>query len=298
MKRSVNGFRVALVASFAVLFSVGWSFSTLSRSVDNERDAAIDRAANYLASAQNENGSWGTNDLRTSSLCLIALGGDGLNVPENQSKAVRKGAGFLALPVSTNHVSVLWLDNLANLAWRDMALNLCDSIGITSGVTDREFCELVKQYGQSSKHDVTVFSEFSMAAVMEAMRLRNVVCRDDALHTIYSFSFNTNMPCSILYSTLSKVNKENLRAELLSLWETKQSAIVNNAEYGWWFARAVNRHFNGELISIKDGNFSLIDWRSSLAGAWITSQSMDDRGFGYWKNPIETAFAILLLKEL
>ena len=41
------------------------------------------------------------------------------------------------------------------------------------------------------------------------------------------------------------------------------------------------------------------DWRQSLAARWTTSQEIDRRGRGHWgASPLDTAFAVLLLKEL
>ena len=75
-----------------------------------------------------------------------------------------------------------------------------------------------------------------------------------------------------------------------------QALSCVNAEDAFLFAYAINCHHGGELPS-QDG--APTDWRAPLAGKWTTSQEIDARGRGHWRSsPLETAFAILLLREL
>lgn len=75
-----------------------------------------------------------------------------------------------------------------------------------------------------------------------------------------------------------------------------QALSCVNAEDAFLFAYAINRDHGGELPS-QDG--APTDWRAPLASKWTTSQEIDARGRGHWRSsPLETAFAILLLKEL
>ena len=71
---------------------------------------------------------------------------------------------------------------------------------------------------------------------------------------------------------------------------------ADDAEDAFLFAYAINRDHGGELPS-RDG--APTDWRAPLASKWTTSQEIDARGRGHWRSsPLETAFAILLLREL
>ena len=75
-----------------------------------------------------------------------------------------------------------------------------------------------------------------------------------------------------------------------------QALSCVNAEEAFLLAYAINRDHGGELPS-QDG--APTDWRAPLASKWTTSQEIDARGRGHWRSsPLETAFAILLLKEL
>ena len=75
-----------------------------------------------------------------------------------------------------------------------------------------------------------------------------------------------------------------------------QALSCVNAEKAFLFAYAINRDHGGELPS-HDG--APTDWRAPLASKWTTSQEIDARGRGHWRSsPLETAFAILLLREL
>ena len=75
-----------------------------------------------------------------------------------------------------------------------------------------------------------------------------------------------------------------------------QAMSCENAEKSFLFAYAINRDHGGELSS---QNGAPTDWRAPLASKWTTSQEIDTRGRGHWRSsPLETAFAILLLKEL
>lgn len=71
------------------------------------------------------------------------------------------------------------------------------------------------------------------------------------------------------------------------------------AERAFWYAHAMNAVFDGEPPIQTAATATDLDWRSSLASQWTTSQKIDTRGRGHWGKSIETtAFAILLLNEL
>lgn len=85
-------------------------------------------------------------------------------------------------------------------------------------------------------------------------------------------------------------------SQALSSCPDSQALSCVNAEKAFLFAYAINRDHGGELPS-RDG--APTDWRAPLASKWTTSQEIDARGRGHWRSsPLETAFAILLLKEL
>jgi len=66
----------------------------LSRSVQNESDAAIDRACAWLLAAQSPDGSW-CADAKTTALCLLALAGDGAELSPATRAAIDRGLGWL-----------------------------------------------------------------------------------------------------------------------------------------------------------------------------------------------------------
>lgn len=70
-----------------------------------------------------------------------------------------------------------------------------------------------------------------------------------------------------------------------------------DAEHAWWLAHYANQRLGGDVGSAAET--APDDWRGTLANTWTVSQRIDERGRGFWDgSPQETAFAVLLLKEL
>lgn len=70
-------------------------------------------------------------------------------------------------------------------------------------------------------------------------------------------------------------------------------------ERAFWFAHAVNLASGGNLYTDGAGDLRALDWRADIANLCTTSQKIGGCGHGNWNNsPRDTAFAVLLLKEL
>lgn len=289
-KKNTSQFRelAAFVATVLSVASIAFAMQTptpvrfsagdLSRSVRNETAAAIDRACGWIVAAQNPTGYWGEADVLLTSLCSLALAGNGTDIPEGDLQAFKKALAWLESPASTNALSrsSASTGNEAALAWRDMALAVFSPETPTT--------QLLMPETPSLKEEL---------AINESMRLRGKAVMPTS----------TNAPLEILAQASAPSQGPLIKRldEAAMRWtcEDQPEPYWSDAESAWWFARSVNRLRNGELAIVKNGEFHPVSWRSRLANKWTTSQKTDARGNGHWNNSIgETAFAVLLLGEL
>ncbi len=272
---------LATLLSAAAAENVRFSSGPLSRSVQNESNAAMDRACQWLVARQNPTGFWGKADVRLTAIAALALGGSGGEIAAADNAAVTRAVAWLLTPASTNALpdaSSASSDNAAALAWRDMALAVF-SPATPAAPLSAPTSSCVK----------------ATLAVNEAWRFRNLPRETKAVRD--------TLPLE-LYAQLADAPRKRLGeliAEAARRWATEEAPEPwwSDAESAWWFARTVNRVAGGEL-SVEDGDgFHPLHWRHRLANRWTTTQKMDARGGGFWNgSELDTAFAILLLGEL
>lgn len=287
-----------LSLSFSCLFPLlsfaqtRFAAGPLSRSVHNERDAAIDRAYSWLIAQQNPVGYWGPKDAKLTAITVLAIAGDGLPLPPDSQKAIRHAISWLKSPSSTNSIppSLSLEKSLSIRSWRDMALALFDPS------SPPDLFPLPKISNPN-----TIYSVLE-ANVLRTQQSNQPLFSPSAISNFYNSICLTNdfvatsylpaIPGSTLLRLANPIAKQFLLgARTMPFW--------TNAESAWWLAHTINHHLNGELIFLSHDEIFIPDWRSHLANQWITTQKLDNHGFGHWNESLhETIFALLLLKEL
>lgn len=245
----------------------------LSRSIQNESNAAIDRATDWLLSQQNNDGYWGNSDLKLTSVITLAIAGSTPEMRKNPqiSKAIEWLKGQTNRPNSHSTDQAL--------LWHNMALAI---------FAPETPCALPAICSKKTPPQKTIY------AIGEALQLRGLTN-----NITFSKAYTNDL---VYLSQIGTTKINQAQEEVAKLW-IKSKDIPNewkeDAELAWWYSHAINKACNGELhIQSKDALIP-IDWRVPLANHWTTTQLMDSSGRGNWKNSqLETAFAILLLSEL
>ena len=133
----------ALSAGAAPFLRIG--SGPLNASVENERDAAIDRAVAWLVASQSPEGHWGGSNVVATAVAALAIRGDREQMPKSDAEAVDKAVRWLKSPACTNALSTIpplrqesflringGLPNTPRqraIAWRRLALNVLSSSG-------------------------------------------------------------------------------------------------------------------------------------------------------------------------
>lgn len=258
---------------------------SLSRSVQNETLAAIDRATDWLVSRQNDDGSFGTNDVRLTSLCSLALFGGSAEIPPAHRRAVDKAVAWL----EANQSEASAETNLSSLAWRSIALTVLS----TNSAVKEGIVLPPAVAGDYSISDAA----YKVWPLCEARLLRGMEVSEPAVNSGVAFLR------LVSEAERTRPDRERLAgltaAAAREFVEGKYSSILSDPAVAWWLARTVNRECGGELFFERDGEVVSVAWRRNLAGKWVSSQKSDEYGRGFWDNSLErTAFALLLLSEL
>lgn len=251
----------------------------LERSSQNESNAAIDRATDWLLSQQNEKGYWGNEDQLLTAVATLAIAGSNSEI--RKTPQIKKAIDWLKSPSCTSNKTV----QIKAILWREIALTVFapDAIDIRLP----RICKVTDKIRY---------------ALYEIIFLRKY--KDGELPELHSLQNYRPQPNGVIFLSYYKKNSyiESAMETLAKEWSASNDIPKEwkeDAEMAWWYAHAINRAFNGEIYLKSNGEITPIDWRAPLANYWTTTQTMDAKGRGNWKNSIlETAFAILLLSEL
>lgn len=258
---------------------VRFTGAPLERSSQNESNAAIDRATDWLLSQQNEKGYWGDEDHLLTAVATLAIAGS--NSENRKTPQIKKAVDWLKSPSCTSNKT----EQLKAILWREIALTVFapDAINIRLP----RICKVTDKIRY---------------ALYEIIFLRKY--KDGELPSLQNLQNYRPQPDGVIFLSYYKKNNyiESAMETLAKEWSASNDIPKEwkeDAEMAWWYAHAINRAFNGEIYLKKNGTVTPIDWRVPLANYWTTTQTMDAKGRGNWKNSIlETAFAILLLSEL
>lgn len=269
----------------------------LSLSVQNEVDAAVGRAQEWLLRRQQPEGSWGVSNrallTATAGLALLA---DGLTSPR-VGAAADKAAEWLSAPAVTNGA----VDREA-LAWREILLLSLATNTVRHAAPWRR--------SAPAADSLAALAEAEVAHLLGAPVSNRLADAAGAAATL---------PERYVWLPLTRPAPTRalaLTAALAREWRTPAVAAWHSgdARRAWWLARAINRCAHGELATPGDGTQTVarVDWRHELARDRIGRQRIDRRGDGWWQPSgtdtnsvphddaaiVETAFTILLLREL
>ena len=285
----------------------------LNASVQNERDAALDRATAWLVAHQSPEGFWGNSNVVATAVAALAIRGDREDLPKADAEAVEKAVMWLKSSACDNAFYTIqplpqeshfringFICNTPRnraRAWRRLAsvvLAPPETNVSTNGNVLRGVCSFVFERQ-------TVFDEQVSSRLADALHIRLAdwhdveVCGspgDPALAFIVATFVKPPPPAELkpLVESLAKV------------WSDGEPGVwLDNPEAAWWLARSINRATGGNLTLPPDANGNVVDvnWRGIMAGKWINSQRIDDVGNGHWDGDAEkTAFAALLLNEM
>ena len=285
----------------------------LNASVENERDAAIDRAVAWLVASQSPEGHWGGSNVVATAVAALAIRGDREEMPKSDAEAVEKAVRWLKSTACTNALSTIpplrqesylringGLPNTPRqraIAWRRLAMNVLAPTGTGASTNNPTLHPVISFVFERQ----TIFDEQLSSTLADALNIRlggwselefGGFPDDPALAFIAATFVATPPPAEL----------KPLVENLARTWNEGSPAVwLSNPEAGWWLARAINGATGGNLSlpPDADGNVRNVNWRGIMAGKWINSQRIDSFGNGHWDGDAEkTAFAVLLLNEM
>lgn len=264
----------------------------LSRSVQNEANAAIDAASAWIAARQDANGAWGGGDVRLTSLCAIAL----FSAEDPLSGSLppfhwnlRRATLWLQSPEATNALAALEGDRqLSARAWREMAL-----CAVTRGEAPMDRALLRPLPATNAPLPRALFVEWPVA---EARRFRGIpTARPASSNGCPVVRFISDAQCRLIPPGDRGKISDGLSKALTD--PGAGADWTGNAEAAWWLARMINRALGGELkLEAGEGKaIRRLTWRENMAWRWITTQRVDSSGKGRWgdESPGTTVFAVL-----
>ena len=263
----------------------------LNASVENERDAAIDRAVAWLVASQSPEGHWGGSNVVATAVAALAIRGDREEMPKADAEAVERAVKWLKSPDCTNAIATV--DRA--MVWRRIAIVVLDSSGnnTTNSNTQPRIISRVVSH--------EVFDNGLSSLLAQSLLFTLTGCRAIPFHyrseePALAFIMNT------FVKTPPPAELKPLVENLACAWNEATPAVwLSNPEAGWWLARAINGATGGDLSlpPDADGRVRNVNWRGIMAGKWINSQRIDCEGNGHWDGDAEkTAFAVLLLNEM
>ena len=301
----------ALSAGAAPFLRIG--SGPLNASVENERDAAIDRAVAWLVASQSPEGHWGDSNVVATAVAALAIRGDREEVPKSDAEAVDKAVKWLKSAACTNALSTIpplrqesylringGLPNTPRqraIAWRRLAMNVLAPTGTSVSTNHLGFhCVISFVFERQTIFDEQLSSTLAFALLIRLggrSELEFGGAPDDPALAFIAATFVKTPPLAELKPLVEK---------LARTWNEGSPAVwLSNPEAGWWLARAINGATGGDLAlpADADGRVRNVNWRGIMAGKWINSQRIDSFGNGHWDGDAEkTAFAVLLLNEM
>ena len=283
---------VASAAGAAPFLRIG--SGPLNTSVENERDAAIDRAVAWLVASQSPEGHWGNSNVVATAVAALAVRGDREEMPKADAEAVERAVKWLKSPACTNSMVAVHNDGRAEV-WRRIAIVVLDSPGNDTASSNAQ--PLVIRCVVSHETFDKELSAFLAQSLLFALTGRSAVpFRYRGGDPALAFIMNT------FVKTPPQSELKPLVENLARAWNDATPAVwLSNPEAGWWLARAINGATGGDLSlpPDADGRVRNVNWRGIMAGKWINSQRIDSFGNGHWDGDAEkTAFAVLLLNEM
>ena len=301
----------ALSAGAAPFLRIG--SGPLNASVENERDAAIDRAVAWLVASQSPEGYWGDSNVVATAVAALAVRGDREEMPKFDAETVDKAVRWLKSAACTNALYTIpplpqeshfringVIPNTPRqraIAWRRLALKVLAPTGTNVSTNRLGFRGVISFVFERQ----TIFDEQLSSTLADALNIRlggwselefDGAPDDPALAFIAATFVKTPPPAEL----------KPLVEKLARTWNEGSPAVwLSNPEAGWWLARAINGATGGDLSlpADADGRVRNVNWRGIMAGKWINSQRIDSFGNGYWDDdPEKTAFAVLLLNEM
>ncbi len=285
----------------------------LNASVENERDAAIDRAVAWLVASQSPEGHWGGSNVVATAVAALAIRGDREEMPKSDAEAVEKAVRWLKSPACTNALSTIpplrqesylringGLPNTPRqraIAWRRLALSVLAPTETSVSTNRLGFRPIISfVFERQTIFDEQLSSTLAFALLIRlggGSGLEVGGSPDDPALAFIAATFVTLPPPAELKPLVEK---------LARIWNEGSPAVwLSNPEAGWWLARAINGATGGDLSlpPDADGRVRNVNWRGIMAGKWINSQRIDSFGNGHWDGDAEkTAFAVLLLNEM
>lgn len=279
---------------------------TVSLSLQNELNAAIDRGRAWLMARQNADGSWGvSNRTRLTALCAAALTRD---ASAAERAATLRAAAWLESPDCTQAPA---RDSEA-AAWREIALQ------VTTPANPLRTTAFL-QYAAATEHSNVLASLTCMliriaASAQTSAPPEAVACAGHAAgETGILMACARDMPGP--YFASGAGGAAATLARLAAHWMVHgapDDPSLGQAQPLWICARFINRAGGGTLA---DAGGNVLDWRNDVAQTLVAAQKIDPRmpGAGFWCAPregaqpaaspppsalAETAFAILAMDEL
>ncbi len=258
----------------------------LMRSVQNEVDAAIARAQNWLVARQAPDGSWGGGSPYLTAVCALALHAEQGLGPRGGTAAHDRASRWLQ---DTPQRTVTTTSNVLDIVWTAIVQRVVDP--------DAAVVPPLPDWHAANGPDPLV-----LLAWREARLLQPASGTNPPLPSLPSA---TNVALRLIQASQEPAPPPDMQARVAAAGRAWSTADLlawreTEAQRAWWLARAINRLAHGSLMLTPR---QPIDWRRDLADCWVNRQRIAPQGGGYWPaggepSVEETAFAILLLHEL
>ena len=258
----------------------------LNASVENERDAAIDRAVAWLVASQSPEGHWGGSNVVATAVAALAIRGDREEMPKSDAEAVDKAVRWLKSTACTNAIAAMHtkLEARANAMEKSFGESLSntdkEAIGNLlegAGSTMTAFLAVmlgVERADSWRKLSLAVLDAHESVVTTGVVRRAMIVQRrDDAVFDDYRSAELARLLFFVITGQLTQplqrakacdpalafiaatfvktpppAELKPLVEKLARTWNEGSPAVwLSNPEAGWWLARAINGATGGNL---------------------------------------------------